>query len=221
MQDNTVFNNSPKPFRKIKLGYLSADLGTHPVGYFLLPVMAATVTSHSFINCYSLLPVEGEDNPVTSQFRQLSDSWVNVVGKTDSDILQMFLDDGVDIAFDMMCHSKNNRLQLYARRLAPVQISWIGFPVTSGVAAMDYVIADKYVDPPGSEKYYTEKLLYMPDNFLVHVLSGSPSVDLPAFTRNGYITFACFHNLVKVTDTTLRLWSKILQRNKTRDVCTI
>jgi len=211
----TSFSNSPKPFRKIRLGYLSADMGTHPVGYFLLPVMAATLTSHSFIKCYSLMSPGEADNPVTPQFMALADGWENVFGKTNSDIRQMFFDDRIDIAFDMMCHSKNNRLHLYAQRLAPVQISWIGFPVTSGVAAMDYVIADKYVDPPGSEKYYTEKLLYMPDNFLVHVLSGSPRVMPPAFTRNGYITYACFHNLVKVTDTTLRMWSRVLEKNKT------
>ncbi|MCL2877459.1 MAG: hypothetical protein FWF13_01625, partial [Acidobacteria bacterium] len=101
-----------------------------------------------------------------------------------------------------------------ARRLAPVQISWIGFPVTTGVAAMDYVITDKNVDPPGSEKYYTEKLLYMPETFLCTTLSGSPRVDPPAFTRNGYITFACFHNLKKITDKTLRMWRAILERRR-------
>lgn len=215
MRTNTVFQNVSKPFRKIRLGYLSSDLGAHPVGYFLLPVMATTVTSHSFIKCYSLMPPEEEDNPVTQQFMTLADSWGNVYEKPDSYIERMFLDDEIDIAFDMMCHTKNNRLQLFARRLAPVQISWIGFPVTSGVDAMDYVITDECVDPPGSEKYYTEKLLYMPENFLCHILSGSPQAGPPAFIKNGYITFACFHNLVKVTDITLRMWSRILENNKT------
>jgi len=215
LETNKVFHGTRKPFRKIRLGYLSADLGNHPVGYFLLSVMMATVTTHSFIKCYCLNIPSEEDSEVTKKFMTLANAWEEVYDKPDSYIEQSFLNDEIDIAFDMMCHSNNNRLQVYAKRVAPIQISWIGFPVTTGVAAMDYVIADKLVDPPGSEKYYTEKLLYMPDNFLCHILSGNPGVEPPAFVRNGYITFACFHNLVKVTDTTLRMWGRIMEKNET------
>ena len=214
LQANTIFVNTPKPFRKIRLGFLSTDFREHPVGFFLLPVMKNTVTSHCSNYCFNLAQRNDEYNPVTTQFKSLADVWEEVHERPDSYIEQLFLTNEIDIAFDMMCHTDNNRLQLYARRLAPVQISWMGLPVTTGVAAMDYVITDKNADPPGSEKYYTEKLLYMPDTFLCTTLSGSPRVDPPAFTRNGFITFACFHNLKKITDKTLRMWRAILERRR-------
>ena len=213
LQVNTVFDNTPKPFRRIKLGYLSADLRVHPVGYFLTPVMSSTVSSHCFNFCFSLAqPNDEGDDPVTAQFKSLANMWEEVYERPDSYIEQLFLTNRIDIAFDMMCHSKDNRIQLHARRLAPVQISWIGFPVTTGLASMDYVIADKNTDPPGSEKYYTEKLLYMPESFLCHTVTSGLDAAPPAFTRNGYITFACFHNLQKITDKTLDMWRLILEK---------
>ena len=210
------FKNTPKPFRKIRLGYLSANLMPHPVGYFLLPVMENTFKSHSFIKCYSLISPKTDinDASITAMFRTTPDAWADVQKLPDADIEQMFLDDSIDIVFDMMCHTPRNRLWLFARRLAPVQISWIGFPVTTAVADMDYVIADRLTNPPGAEKYYTERLLYMPDHYLCHTLEGSPRIEAPAFTRNGYITFACFHNLKKITDKTLGLWRRILERTE-------
>ena len=210
LQVNAVFDNAPKPFRKIRIGYLSADFRKHPVGYFLLPVMVKTITGHCLNFCFNLAQPDDNRDQVTTHFKSLADGWEEVNGRPDSDIEQLFSANRIDIAFDMMCYTVNNRMPLYARRLAPVQISWIGFPVTTGVAAMDYVITDKDVDPPGSEKYYTEKLLYMPECFLCHTLSSFPEIEPPAVTRNGYITFACFHNLKKVNDKTLGMWRRIL-----------
>ena len=212
LQTNTKFENMLKPFRKIRIGYLSADFRKHPVGYFLLPVMMSTVNSHCSNLCFNLTKPKDEDDTVLRHFKSLADIWEEVYERPDSYIEQLFLTNKVDIAFDVMGQTANNRLQLYARRLAPLQISWIGAPVTSGIAAMDYVITDRDVDPPGSEKYYTEKLLYMPECFLCTTLSGIPKVETPAFMRNGYITFACFHNLIKITNKTLSLWRRIMER---------
>jgi predicted O-linked N-acetylglucosamine transferase (SPINDLY family) len=214
LQTNTVFANALKPFKKIKIGYLSADFRQHPVGYFLLPVMVSTVTSHCFNYCFNLTQHDDNRDPVTTQFKSLAHRWEEVYERPDSYIEQLFLTNSIDIAFDMMCYTDDNRMQLYAKRLAPVQISWIGLPVTTGVAAMDYVITDKDVDPPGSEKYYTEKLLYMPECFLCTTLTGNPHAVPPAFTRNGYITFACFHNTLKITDKTLHMWRGILDKSR-------
>ena len=211
---NTSFDNTLKPFRKIRIGYLSADFRTHPVGYFLSPVISNTRNCHCRNFCFNLAQPNDAFDMVTSRFKSMADNWAEVFGLPDLHVERLFLDNKIDIAFDMMCHSSNNRLQLYARRLAPLQISWIGFPVTSGVAAMDYVITDKNVDPPGSEKFYAEKLLYMPDCFLCQTVKSGLEAAQPAFTRNGYITFACFHALVKVTDKTLRMWRKILERSE-------
>ena len=212
LQVNTVFDITPKPFRKIRLGYLSADFRIHPVGYFLSPVMSSTVVSHCLNFCFNLEEPKDNGDQVTANFKSLAHRWEEVHERPDSYIEQLFLSNKIDIAFDMMCHSANNRLPLYARRIAPVQISWIGFPVTTGVAAMDYVIADKDVDPPGSEKYYSEKLLYMPECFLCYTLESGIGIEPPAFTRKGYITFACFHNMKKITDKTLRMWRVILEK---------
>jgi len=209
LQTNTVFDNTLKPFKKIKIGYLSADFRRHPVGHFLLPVMAKAISSHSFNVCFNL---SQRNDDITEQFKSLSDVFVEVYGQYDANIEKLFMMNKIDIAFDMQCHSENNRVWLYARRLAPLQISWIGLPVTTGVAAMDYVITDKNADPPGSEKYYTEKLLYMPECFLCGILTGLPPTEPPAVTRNGYITFACFHNHKKITDKSLRMWRRILER---------
>ena len=212
LQTNTVFQNTTKPFRKIKIGYLTADFKEHPVGFFLLPVMKNTVACQCFNYCFNLAQRNDEINPVTTQFKSLADVWEEVYERSDSYIEQLFLTNRIDIAFDVMCYTDNNRMQLYARRLAPLQISWIGLPVTTGVAAMDYVITDRNVDPPGSEKYYTEKLLYLPESFLCTTIAGSPQSAPPAFTRNGYISFACFHNFKKITNKILNMWREILER---------
>lgn len=212
LQTNTAFDNTLKPFRKIRIGYLSADFRHHPGGFFLLPVMMNTVSSHCCNICFNMAQPNDKYDQVTAHFKSLANIWEEVYNCPDSYIEQLFLTNKIDIAFDTMCHTNNNRLRLYARRLAPLQISWIGSPVTSGIAAMDYVITDKNVDPPGAEKYYTEKLLYMPECFLCTTLRGSAHVAHPAFTRNGYVTFACFHNVMKITEKTLRMWRLILER---------
>jgi predicted O-linked N-acetylglucosamine transferase (SPINDLY family) len=121
--------------------------------------------------------------------------------------------DKIDILTDLAGHTANNRILLFARKPAPVQVSWIGYPATTGLSAMDYKIVDSYTDPPGmTEQYYTEKLLRMPESFLCYLPDkDSPEVGpLPALS-SGHITFGSFNNFAKVTPEAMDVWAKILQ----------
>jgi len=132
---------------------------------------------------------------------------------SDERISELIRADSIDILVDLAGHTAKNRLPVFARKPAPVQVTWIGYPSTTGLKAVDYKIVDHYTDPPGmSQQYYTEHLMHLPDSFLCYLPDeDAPAVNnLPAL-KNGHITFGSFNNLAKVSGELLLLWSQILQ----------
>ena len=121
--------------------------------------------------------------------------------------------DGIDILFDLSGHTANNRMLVFARKPAPIQITWIGYEGTTGLTAMDYLIADRHVIPEGSEKHYCERVLRMPDGYLCYdpPTAAPPVGELPALIK-GYATFGSFNNLAKITPEVIAVWAKILRR---------
>ena len=196
---------------RLRAGYVSSDLRRHPVAYFIEPILRAHDHEQFEIFCYADLP--RADN-VTFRLQGLSDHWRSIYGNSDEEIANLIRDDHIDILVDLSGHTAGNRMLLFAQKLAPVQISYIGYPATTGLAAMDYKIVDWYTDPPGmTEQFYTEKLIRLPDCFLCYLPEqAAPDVnELPAL-KNGYITFGCFNNLAKVSHENLLMWSQILVR---------
>lgn len=203
-------SNERSPVRRLRIGYVSPDFRRHSVAYFIEPVLASHNHGHCEIFCYSDVSFPDE---VTTRIQGYADHWQNILGKSDEVVARLIQRDSIDILVDLAGHTANNRVLVFARKPAPVQVSWVGYLATTGFSAMDYRIADRYTDPPGTtEQFYTEKLMRLPQSFLCYLPDkDSPVVgDLPAQT-SGHITFGSFNNLVKVSPGVFALWARILK----------
>jgi predicted O-linked N-acetylglucosamine transferase (SPINDLY family) len=146
------------PDRCLQIGFVSADLRTHSVAYFIEPLLSAWQGSDNLrITVYYTNSVEDD---TSRRLRGYVQRWRGVFGLSDDELAQQIADDGIDILIDLSGHTSLHRLGVFARKAAPLQASWLGYPGTTGLRAMDYYLADKYFLPPGKfERYFTEKLL--------------------------------------------------------------
>jgi len=195
--------------RKLKIGYVSPDLNTHPVANFIMPVLECH--DHDQFEIFGYYNFH-QDDGITNTLKQYCDYWRNIAGMTDLDAANLIRGDKIDILVDLSGHTLNNRLLTFALKPAPVQVTWLGYPGTTGISSMDYRITDSFTDPVGTTDHcYTEKLLRLPDCFSCYsTIMQTPDVgDLPAIT-NGHITFGSFNNLAKTTPEVLALWADIL-----------
>jgi protein O-GlcNAc transferase len=207
--------SSPSSFkktlkRKLKIGYVSPDFRSHSVSYFIEPVLFSHDKEQFEIFCYSL---SSEKDEVTTRLQKHVDHWQNIIKMSDEDAAKSIQTDGIDILVDLAGFTANNRILLFARKPAPIQVSWIGYPATTGFSTIDYKIVDNYTDPPGtSEQFYTENLILMPESFLCYQPERtSPEVgSLPALA-SGHITFGSFNYFTKVSPEVLDLWIQILK----------
>lgn len=201
--------NDKSADRKLKIGYVSLDFRDHSVAYFFEPVLLSH-NRHLFeIFCYSDVMKEDE---VTERIKSQTDKWRSLVGMSDIQAADLICHDGIDILVDL-AGLTSPRVLLFARKPAPVQATWIGYPATTGLSAMDYKIVDNCTDPPGMpDQFYTEKLIRMPESFLCYLPDReSPEIGpLPALT-SGHITFGSFNNVAKMSPLVFTLWSRILK----------
>jgi predicted O-linked N-acetylglucosamine transferase (SPINDLY family) len=202
--------NSRTHDRPLRLGFLSSDFGQHPVGYFLIRVLENLEQCGGEIICYSDRIPQDE---LTSRFQTASTTWFNVAPLSDERLAQQIREDRIDILFDLAGHTARNRLLVFARKPAPIQITWIGYVGTTGLDAMDYIVADRHEIPAAAEKHYCEKVLRMPDGYVCYDPPGyaPPVSPLPA-EKNGWVTFGCFNNPSKITAQVVETWAKILIR---------
>ena len=203
---------------RIRLGVLSNDLRQHACAYFLIPLLAHLDHQRFEVVCLSLHP--GEDR-VTDRIGQNADRFVKLAGLPVDEVVRAVRAEQLDVLIDLGGHTEHTPLQYMAHGLAPVQLTWLGYPGTTGVPAIGYRITDAVADPPGSEAFHTETLLRAPGVFCPYApLVQSPlRVFEPAYRvaptpalRNGFITFGSCNNLNKLTPATLRLWSAVLAR---------
>lgn len=205
------FANSRDPERRLRVGYVSADFRIHSVGYFLSGVFRAHDPSAVEIYCYSGCADEDDQ---TDLFKSRATAWRSTIGVSDEDLAAAIHADGIDILVDLSGHTSGTRLPVFARRPAPIQVSWLGYPDTTGLKAVDYRLTDAIVDPPGiADRLSSERLVRLPDGFHCYAAPDfAPEVvPLPAMERAG-VTFGSFNNLVKVTAGALDLWAAILKR---------
>lgn len=196
--------------RDLRIGFVSADLRRHSVAFFLAPLLAQIDQAKHHIVCYA--NVRRPDD-VSTRLQGLCDQWTDVHGMSDHDMTDCIRKDAIDILIDLSGHTRGNRLGVFAKRAAPVQITWLGYPNTTGIDGMDYRITDVLADPPGlSEPIHTETLIRLPGSFLCYAPLEAPpkTVALPAI-ESGHITFASFNNWSKVTAHTIRAWSDVLR----------
>jgi predicted O-linked N-acetylglucosamine transferase (SPINDLY family) len=202
--------NARAPDRRLRIGFVSPDFKNHPVGLSLVPLLSHLDRRQFEVVCYSDVKTADEATPL---LRALTDEWRDIAGLGDSLVAQRIRDDRIDILVDLAVHTAGNRMLVFARRPAPVQVTMLGMPATTGLAAMDYRVTDPYLDPPGGgDENYAENLIRLPHSFWwYHPLDGTPQVQpLPALEK-GYVTFGCLNNFVKVSRPALKLWLRILQ----------
>jgi protein O-GlcNAc transferase len=201
-------HNDPSPTRRLRIGYVSPNFSRHIVGLCLLPLFEQHNHAEFEVFCYADLVRPDE---TTEKLRSHADVWRNIVGMSDIQVAQQVQADKIDILIDLTLHMAGSRLGVFARKPAPVQVTYLGYPSTTGLTAIDYRLSDHYLDPPGTDDAYTEKTIRLPDTHLCWRWSGPdvPVSPLPA-QRNGYITFGCLNNFCKINSQVLTVWGQIL-----------
>jgi predicted O-linked N-acetylglucosamine transferase (SPINDLY family) len=196
--------------RPLRLGLVSADLGCHPVGQFVSAWLPYLDPGHVQVVCYSDRPVEDE---LAQRLKAQAAEWRDVRAADDETLAATIHDDRIDILCDLAGHTRSNRLLMFSRRPAMVQASWIGYVGTTGLEAIDYLIADRYLIPEGDEPNYRERVLRMPDGWLCYAPPpAAPDVSPPPCLARGQVTFGCFNNPAKITPAVVATWSEILRR---------
>jgi len=197
--------------RRIRVGYVSPDFCHHPVSDYVEPVLRHHDRSRFEVYCYSDVV---RPDQYTERLRALHVNWRDTASLSDAELAERVLEDRIDILVDLAGHTRGNRLLMFAGKPAPVQVTWLGHPNTTGLAAMDYRITDALTDPPGmTDHLYTEGLARLPDICVVlQPPAEAPEVNpLPAITQ-GCVTFGSFNALQKVTPEVIAVWARILVR---------
>jgi protein O-GlcNAc transferase len=201
--------NNPDPERRLRIGYVSGDLRRHPVGYFLDAVLASHDASQMEVFCYAN---QSFSDDLTVRLQQSAGLWRDIFGETDEAAADLIREDGIDILVDLSGHTARNRLLVFGRRPAPVQATWAGYVGATGLSTMDYLISDRHETPEGTDHWYGETVVRLPDCYVCYSPPeyAPPVAPLPAW-RNGFVTFCCFNNLAKINPFVVKLWTKLLR----------
>jgi len=201
--------NNRDPDRPLRIGYVSPDFRNHPIGKFLLPLQAAHDPDRFEVFCYS--DVRRPDR-LTELLRRHAKQWRNTVGLTHERAAQLIREDQIDILVDLTMHMAGNRMLLFARKPAPVQVTYLAYCSTTGLETMDYRLSDPNMDPSDSDLLlYSERSIRLPETCWCYGVAGptpEPS-PLPASVA-GYITFGCLNNFCKVSTEALNVWIQLL-----------
>jgi predicted O-linked N-acetylglucosamine transferase (SPINDLY family) len=205
---HTSYANSRTIDRPLRVAYLSPDFRAHPVSNFIKPVLKYHNPDSVINYCYSDAAIK---DAVTKHLKMFAKNWRNIHGLGNEEVIRMIQQDEIDILVDLTGHTANSRLAIFASKPAPVQISYLGYPNTTGLETVDYYITDEIADPTGSGQWYTEELLYLSEGFSCYtpIIHTPPVSPLPA-TKNGYITFGSLNDLAKVNSEVIRLWREVL-----------
>lgn len=198
-----------KTTSRISVGFVSGDFRRHSVSFFLNSLFVDRSRSGIDFIAYSTNPLEDE---VTLDLKSKFDQWVQISELSDADAAETIRADGIDILVDLSGHSSGNRMPIFAMAPAPVQISWLGYPATTGVNSMDWIVSDPYASLDGDAQYFGEKIWQLPaSSICFSPIAHSPDCGELPFLSNGYITFGSFNNLPKLNDEVISIWSKILR----------
>jgi predicted O-linked N-acetylglucosamine transferase (SPINDLY family) len=201
--------NSREPGRRLRVGYVSPDFISHPVRYFLEPLMAHH--DHQSVEVFAYSDVVVPDGQ-TARYREFSDQWRDTAKLTNHQLADLVRADGIDILVDLAGHTANNRLQVFTLKPAPVQVSWLGYVSTTGLASIDYFFCDDALAPVGSEHLLAEKPWRLPSVFVYRPPADYPAPSpLPA-ASNGYITFGTLSRAIRLNDELLDVWAELLKR---------
>jgi predicted O-linked N-acetylglucosamine transferase (SPINDLY family) len=206
----STHRNDPSPERRLRIAYVSPDFCAHVQSLFMVPLLSHHDRNSFEISCYSMV---SQPDETTQRLAGYVDRWSNIVGMEQDAAAEAIRADAIDILVDLTMHMANNELLLFARKPAPVQVCWLAYPGTTGLAAMEYRLSDPYLDSPESDcRQYSEKTVRLPDTFWCYdPLATGPEVGpLPALAR-GQVAFGCLNNFAKVNPDVLELWGRVLR----------
>jgi len=194
---------------RLRVGYVSADFRGHSVAYFIEPVFRHHDRTRFQVHCYDNW---ARPDGTTERLRRLVDHWRPVHALDDDALERLILDDRIDLLVDLSGHTLGNRLPVFARKPAPVQATWIGYPQTTGLAAIDYRITDAHLDPPGeTDAFGSERLWRLPECAVCFVPpEETPLAGPPPCASDGEVTFGSINQYFKITDRVVALWSRVL-----------
>lgn len=195
---------------RLRIGFVSGDLRTHPVGRFLESVVNQLGASQLELVAY---PTQFQEDALTARIKPHFAAWKPLAGLSDEAAARLIHNDGIDVLFDLSGHTAHNRLGVFAWKPAPVQVSWLGYFATTGLQEMDFILADKTSVPDSAWSQFTESVYYLPDTRLCFTppQPALPVSPLPALAT-GEVTFGCFQNLAKIGDNVLEVWGQLLAR---------
>ncbi|KAF5804375.1 putative protein O-GlcNAc transferase [Helianthus annuus] len=208
----TSWDNSKDPERPLVIGYVSPDYFTHSVSYFIeAPLIYHDYVNYKVVVYSAVVKADAKTNKFRDRVLKGGGVWRDIYGIDEKKVAAMVREDKVDILVELTGHTANNKLGMMACRPAPLQVTWIGYPNTTGLPTIDYRITDALADPRDTKQKHVEDLVRLPDCFLCYTPSpeAGPASPAPALS-NGFITFGSFNNLAKITPKVLQVWAKIL-----------
>ncbi|KAA8518549.1 hypothetical protein F0562_016023 [Nyssa sinensis] len=208
----TSWDNPKDPERPLVVGYVSPDYFTHSVSYFVeAPLVYHDYANYKVVVYSAVVKADAKTNRFKERVLKKGGIWRDIYGIDEKKVASMVREDKVDILVELTGHTANNKLGMMACRPAPVQVTWIGYPNTTGLPTIDYRITDSLADPPDTRQKHVEELVRLPKCFLCYMPSpeAGPICPTPAIS-NGFITFGSFNNLAKITPKVLQVWARIL-----------
>lgn len=202
-------DNDRDPERRLRIGFVSGDFRDHAVAYFMEPMLAALARRGLDLVAFSNHPLE---DAVTARLKSHVGTWHSIVGSSDDRLEAMVRAEGIDILVDLAGHSDRNRLPVFARKPAPVQVTWLGYSATTGLRSIDYRFLYRGIAAPGRlDDQFTEKLVYLPYSMTFATARDAPEVGpLPAIGR-GHLSFASLNRPNKIGERSIALWARVLR----------
>jgi len=201
-------NDREPPQRRLKIGYVSGDFRRHSVAFFIREILAHHNHEQFEIVCYYN---DRKVDKITRQLQAYADSWVDCIDLSDDKLADKIRADQIDILVDLAGHTAGNRLFVFAMKPAPIQVSYLGYPNTTGLTAIDYRITDNYRDPQEtSEPFSSESLIRIPGYYCYRPHDDTPPVSELPYFEQGAITFSSFNNYAKMNPDILALWAEVL-----------
>jgi predicted O-linked N-acetylglucosamine transferase (SPINDLY family) len=200
--------NRPEPDRRLRVGLVSADLRHHPIGFLLIDTFEHLDSTQLEIACYA---TRHNHDDLTQQLRAKTVVWRDVEMIDDEDLAETIRRDNIDVLIDLSGHTSGGRLLTFARKPAPVQATWMGYPSTTGIPAIDYLFSDRYMTPEGVDRHFAERIYRMPEAISSYRLPTElPELVPPPLLKNGHVTFGSFNNSAKINLRVVELWCRVL-----------
>ena len=206
-----------RPPKEPTIGFVTGDFRNHSVAYFTLPLVESLRRAPCSVKVFYN---NGREDFISERFKENVDEWRQVRGMPDEDLIDLIAREQIDVLIDLAGHTAGSRLPVFMRQSAPLQLTWLGYPATTGISAITGRLTDQFADPEGTESHYVESLIRLDGHFCAYrPMMSQPHMrdsadykpQAPPAMKNGFITFGSCNTLAKYSETTIRMWARVLQ----------